>query len=623
MRDINQKSNKYLSKIERKHKSLRFRNYQMLCECGSGKPFLSCCFRSDHRYFNLEKYLEKLKEIKNRLLYYTIQRLQNDYENFKNLREICNNLMNSFGISKLGKDWTLSEGNLQAEIFFLETLLIDKIIPGSSMPLFQKYLQYYIKRASNYSKQCFHSLKNSQYSYYEVIEVRKYPGKYYNTWVKIKDLFTGKEYIIKDILVTSNLHIWDAIVGRLYKINDFNLFSTVGFILKPDNRKFFNRMLFIMWLKSLSNKKHDILNQLKLKYPNLEFEFINRGSSFTGKYLFNRSIRKFFKSKLEIIYKIFSKITNFSKENPFIINAPDGNSLIYSECICRIREENIEEIKNILKNIPDFYDEANHNNFDEDTFDYFIKKDDTELYEGMLNYDITPDKLINIRDDEIIANRIYEHFKRELTLNVSPIDLNNSINQQLNNITESNSARIGKLTIEGNNLKLTTYSKESMMNLINIIRNHIDQFIIKIEEPTFKPITDSLKENSEKREKYIDEYLHDIDYEYDDSSYRVTYPQENIIDKEYIIDLLENLDYFEQENFNLEFERYSRRLFFKKWLNKKIPLLMGKTPKECLFDEKMRPILIDLIKDLENSDDVAGFYNPNKSYSKFLELNLR
>ncbi|KKK40789.1 MAG: hypothetical protein Lokiarch_48700 [Candidatus Lokiarchaeum sp. GC14_75] len=65
-----------------------------------------------------------------------------------------------------------------------------------------------------------------------------------------------------------------------------------------------------------------------------------------------------------------------------------------------------------------------------------------------------------------------------------------------------------------------------------------------------------------------------------------------------------------------------RYYLMKRWVNQKIPLLGGKTPKESLRDTKNIHLLIGLIKERENDDDRNGEFNSNQTYSTYLGIDV-
>ncbi|MHA1150707.1 MAG: hypothetical protein ACTSR8_21000 [Promethearchaeota archaeon] len=64
-------------------------------------------------------------------------------------------------------------------------------------------------------------------------------------------------------------------------------------------------------------------------------------------------------------------------------------------------------------------------------------------------------------------------------------------------------------------------------------------------------------------------------------------------------------------------------LIIKKWINQKNPLLNGKTPKESIKDPKLRGLVLDLIKDFENTDNRRGQFDPEKTYKTAMGNKLR
>jgi len=602
--------------------------YREKCDCGSGKIFGKCCYRSDHRIFNLNRYLEKLKNIKLKMHDLVLARFIEDYKNIPEIREIADNLsddLNIYRFNQINNDiinrWVKpekSDESFRSAIRF-EALTIDWTLPGHDRKIFQESLQFYLRKASERAKKCYDSYSKSQFSFYEVIRVKKAEGATHNTWVLLRDLFTKKEYVMKDPLICSRLYIWNIVIGRLYRVAGFNLFSTSVFILNPDQHKKFNRVLFMFWLRDVIEKNPNVLEELNSKFPLFNRDFSHKYASFSGDYFYDSSIFTFLKQNSPLLIKIMDLMQLFAPEYPLIIKSPDRQDIVYAECVGELTSEKLIEAIEVLRSDTKYFREVPElDKTNKYSFDYFITYDESPINEEIIDKNITPKNLIQL-SKEAIVHKIQELFQKTIVFGATSIMSDWSMEQKVDameNINVGPKVRVGFVEIKRSRIKLVTYSKKSMQKLLKDIKKSLKLFILQLSAPTYTDILGRTQKQdfpydfSAKRSQEI----------YNNSIKFATKYQKEIYPLEKKLENNQTDDY-EEESLFWE-SRMMRHYLMKRWINQKIPLLGGKTPKESITDAKNIHLLIDLIKDRENDDDRRGEFDSNRTYSIYLGIDV-
>ena len=593
--------------------------YWEKCSCGSGLFFSKCCYRSDHRLFNLTRYVDKLKNIKLKMHDLVLARFLDEYKNIPEIGDIVDKLSDDLKIVRFnqipneilnGQVKTESSNEILAFAIWFETLAVDRTLPGHDKPIFQEFLKLYLYKATDRVKKCYNSYSKSQFSFYEVLKVKKAEGAICNTWVLIRDLFTKKEHIIKDPLICSRLCIWDIVIGRLYRVAGFNLFSTAVFILNPNQQKIFNRILFMFWIKDAVSKNPNVLRELKSKHPQLDTDFSHKYASFSRDYFYNNLIRKYLKLNSPILMELMNLMYQVAPQYPLIVKSPDKQGIFHAKSKGELFSEKViealEVIRSDIDNFREFPELDETNKF---SFDYFIDRDESAISEDIIDKTITPENLIKLSKESII-HKIHELFQKTIVFGATPIMLDWTMEQKveaMENINVGPKVRVGFVEIKRDRIKLVTYSKKSMKKLLKHMKTILKSFIVQLSPPIY---TDILEKS-----RYQSQYL--------SSKEKILSDEANIPH----IDNLTNLpeidfrDEYEEDILQLE-SRIMRYYLIKRWINQKIPLLEGKTPKESLTDTKNIHLLIDLIKERENADDRSGEFDSNRTYSTFLGIDV-
>ena len=594
------------------------------CGCGSGIIFGECCYRSDHRIFNLTRYLDKLKNIKLKMHDLVLDRFLEDYETNPEICDIADKLSDDLNVPRFnqlvndvlcGHPRIETPNEILASAIRFEALSVDWTLPGYKKPLFREFLQIYLRKASVRVKECYNSFSKSQFSCYEVIRVKKSEGAINNTWVLLRDLFTKKEYIMKDPLICMRLCIWDVVIGRLYRVAGFNLFSTSVFILDQEQHKAFNRILFVFWLKDEIPNNPTILNELKSKFPQLSRDFSHKYASFSGEYIYNGYIREFLKQNSPILIKLMTLINQIAPESPIIIKSPDRKDFLFAECVGElISEKLIKAIEVIRSDVKIFREVSEMDVPNEYSFDYFNVLDESPISEELFDNSITPENLIPLCKEAIVC-KIHELFQKTIVFGATALMSNWSMEQKVDameNINVGPKVRVGFVEIKRNRIKLVTYSKKSMEILFNHIKSILKPFLVQLSAPVYTDITENSREEGQLSERSRNLFSKEI-IEYNDLPY--------VEDLNKFSEM--NLENEEEEMDDLQIEsRAIRYNLMKRWINQKIPLLGGKTPKESVKDTKKVHLLIDLIKERENEDDKRGEFDPNRTFSTYLGIDI-
>jgi len=593
--------------------------YWEKCSCGSGLLFSKCCYRPDHRIFNLTRYIDKLKNIKLKMHDLVLIRFLDDYKNIPEIGVITDNLSDDLKIPRFNQILNdLSSGQVKIEspneilasAIRFETLAVDRTLPGHVKPIYQEFLQFYLLKASDRVKKCYSSYSKSQFSLYEVIKVKNAESAIGNSWVLIRDLFTKKEHVIKDPLICSRLCIWDIVIGRLYRVAGFNLFSTAVFILNPEQQKIFNRILFMFWLKGAVSKDPNVLMELKSKYPKLNTDFSHKYASFSRDYFYNNLVRKYLKQKSPILMEIMNLIHKVAPQYRSIIKSPDKQDIFFAKCKGDLSSEKVIEALEVIRSDIEYFREVP--GMDEPnklSFDYFIDHDESKIGEEIFDKNITPENLIKLSKESIV-HKIHELFQKTILFGATSIMSDWTMEQKveaMENINEGPKIRVGFVEIKKNRIKLVTYSKKSMRKLLKHIKTILKAFLVEISPPIYTDVMEKSRDQDQ----------------YHSSKEKIQSDEANLPHIDQLTNLPEIDFRNEGEEDLLQLEsRIMRYYLMKKWTNQKIPLLGGKTPKESLTDAKNIHLLIDLIKERENIDDRKGEFDSDRTYSTFLGINV-
>lgn len=633
MRRKGNKFTRYSSKNNKNQdkKNLERQNsyrYSEKCGCGSGLIFGKCCYRSDHRIYNLSRYFEKLKNIKLKINNFIQGKLLENYRTNPEICDIADKLSDdlkiprfSQSISDILNGWERVDSSTEnfASAIRLEALTIDWTLPGHNKPIFQEVQSSYFRKASDRIQECYISYSNSQFSYYEVIKVKKAEGSEHNTWILLRDKFTQKKCVIKDPLICSNLFIWDIVIGRLYIVAGFNLFSTSVFILHPEHQKQFNRILFMFWLKHMMAKNPEVLMKLESNYPEMKSDFSHRGASFSKEYIYNKQIHMFLKQNSPILAEIMNLMNQIAPKYPLIIKSPDMQDIIFAECAGELIADKITEAVNILRSDLKYFKEVPE--MDKPykySFDYLIPNVKTPIDEELINHIITPENLVNLNKEGIV-HKIHELLQKTLIFGATSIMLDSSIEQQLNaveNIHTGPKIRVGFVEIKRSQIKLVTYSKTSMEKLFTHIKTILKPFLVQLSFPIYNDVLSKSRIESQFSEYKQNSLLKEMTQVEEDDL-------EPIDDLVHLSNISFDYDEEEEKEEYLKFKSHvMRNYLMKRWINQKIPLLGGKSPKESLNDAKNLPLLIDLIKERENTDDREGQFDSNRAYSTYLGIDI-
>lgn len=583
------------------------RRFKELCGCGSEKPFIDCCYRPYHKSFNLIRLFNKLKDIKirlgNKATRHFFRLYQQDLSIKKESDELSKRLemqtimemfreimyLHSLSSPEQVNIFRYSEDPFKSAIHF-ETMVVDRIFPGHKFPLYQKIIKGYLKKSSSLEKECFQSYANSQFDIFEVIEVKKHVKRGLNSWFKLRNVFTGKKYEFKDPTFIGKIHIWDTIIGRLYRIDNFNLLSTSVLIINPRQKNIFLRILFyLLWHWELKINKKPYSSLIK-EYKPLIQDFSNYHLPLNSTLLFNPRLREYLKVDGPIIFEISSIFNQkISSITPNILS-PEGNIFLYTEAQGDIKPNSEHDVYTLLKQKSDrFQLNTSHLRISEEfSFDFIINKSNSLNLEGEKK--LTFEELAAFHKEQFF-DKIIEYCKD--TVIISKSWINKDLNKSIDQLYDTQKAVCGSVEYNGSKLLLATYSKESMVELQGLLGEILGNKLIYLEKK--KPI--------DFRDKKLMDKMEDYAYEVDKDLYDMvefTEEMDECIEEDY-----QNDDISIQKNIE---EKLYKQLI-KRWFDQPLPILQGKTPKKCINDPSMRLILIEIIKEQENFFDKKGYFN--------------
>ncbi len=590
------------------------------CGCGSGRIFKKCCYRSDHRIFNIVRYFDKLKNLKLRMHDFILSRfLQDEYFQDSDIQYLVDELSDKMRIPRFsqifyeiknGMDLSKKPEDIIPSAIHFETLIIDRVLPGHELPVFQEYLTSFLRKASARKLAWYKSYALSQFSLYEVIKVKKAKNALNYTWALLKNVFTGEIFEFKDPLLTCRVHIWDLIIGRRYEIAGFTLFSTSVFILIPSQQRLFNRILFIFCLKEEVARNSLAMVDIKSQYPQLFKYFSDEIPFLHGNFFRVPLLQAFLKRNSPVIIEILELVNAFSSDYPLIIKSPDGFAITYAKCKGALNPDRILDVVKILtEDEQHFIDISWSDTPDLFEFDYFVQNCNKAT---TVDVDFKPEILIGLSNDAIV-HRIYQFLQKVIYYSTASIHIDWTMDEKVDSLDipfEKSRVRGGFVKIKGAKLKLVTYSRESMKELREYIIDKFGSILTQISLPIFNNI------QGERREKESDAYFaEEMPFvKYDDEEDEDDKPtfDSNLDDNDNVIDAI-----------NLKEEsRLVKHYLDMKWLNSKIPALGGKSPKEAISDPDYFPLLLDLIKEIDNSADRKGEYEPSSSFSRMLNIKM-
>ncbi len=591
------------------------------CRCGSGKIFVECCFRSDHRVFNLRGYLEELKDIKISINNYVYRRFLQEYETNREIRDFSDKVSRQLKMMtvqayinqfKQGIEFRETDKDRATSAVHFETSCVDYTPKSIEKPLFKEALMFYLRKASQKEKEYIDSFASSQFSLYEVIDVRRADFSSHNTWVLLREVFTHKEYELKDPQITAQLSVWDMVFTRLYHIDGFNLLSTAALILSPEMQKAFNRILLVLWIKDVLKEGPHGIESLRDKYPSLFTAFPNKYASI-HRYFYHRSeIRRFLKRNAPLLFQakgIMRDLPSHITSPKF--KAPDDHELNYVECHGMLNPQKkhhfITKLRTRSERFIETSEQGHPGGF---KFDYVIprkKVSSSRTFDSAL----TPDDLIQCGIKELTHN-IFRFLQKSLQFQVKPltIDLNPKPRINIDDyLKERPQVKVGFIEIKDSEIFLTTYSEESMKNLRNYLR----------------------EECAEEVQELYPSTVHDLQDAREDPNSEASTPEPPPKAVSRFTDGRKSSDLSGDEIFPLSEDGSSEGEFFpmnsvrykERWCNRTLPILEGKTPKEAVDDPDLFLLLIDMVKEMENHNNKTFEYNPNKGCSALLNLDLK
>jgi hypothetical protein len=385
-------------------------------------------------------------------------------------------------------------------------------------------------------------------------------------------------------------------------------------------------------------------------FPDLMESLLNFSEPLNYFQAFNSDVQKFLKTNS---YKLLTIMNIINEPSPYSspkVLSPDGREFDFMEASGTLKPGVNMEIIEILDTHPQFrheitdYGEKNSKNPRiEIFFDFIVPR-----YEGVDDQNekthYSPHSLEKLLTQPVrgFFKQILSHTQKTLIINKTRFDLDRP-EQAMDNIETSSLVIGGSLKLVDTTLSLTAYSKESMDQLYKIVQNLLKTFIISL----LPPKSSNLK-NPENSKSIIYPYPStstnaddDLDLEeFDDEKEQIDQEafDEDSFNKENPIDFIpspisisassstKEFNFSENSSDSLtshEKDHIINRMMrhqMVKWLNKPLPILNNKSPRESVSDPMLRAKLIELIKDSEQQDDRNGIYDEANSLWKQLNL---
>jgi hypothetical protein len=253
------------------------------CGCGSGKPFKACCYRTDHQRFDLRNYMASYKNAMNRLRSAVQVKILAAYSRGEpDLRTAMDVLARKLQLQEPEKfieengvspdffrhDVSAPEDEFMSKVLYFEEIAFQYHMPGHQQPLFHELSQVALRKGAvkEFEKVAHDALVSGAYSAYGVLDVKTPSGAGRQKWVLLRDLFDGSLHEFKDPNFDIKMGKWDVIIGKLIVVNGFHTFETSYLTLEPRIRPFINRLLFLLYCKHEIEMEGKTMPNLKEKF---------------------------------------------------------------------------------------------------------------------------------------------------------------------------------------------------------------------------------------------------------------------------------------------------------------------------------------------------------------------
>jgi hypothetical protein len=669
-------------------KSYKFRKYDRLkpitsessdkleksqvCNCGSGKTFGECCYRQAHPKFDVNAYLERLKDhklmIHDRIF---VEICKKYFEGTTELRTWIDSQVQAFDFEDLEEILSPYEEEFDPDQEFIfrlslvvEKLGIDSIFPDQTTTIIQKLTPVLKVKANEIRQEIIESYAKSEIAIYEVVSVRYQPGTDIPGSYLLKELCTGEIFEFKDTSIADRIGLWDYLIGRRYRADGFVLFSTSMITLKPHQKAVFNRLLIYFWLRAEFNSKvnsptaksAEVLVDLKKIHPDLFEYFPHIDFNMELPALYNAAFKNFIKTHSEILYTIIKLTSIYSEKLKPEIYSPDGNRLEFCETEAKLVEENrLNLIKHILCDPSVFHCESDAplttQNSEMVKFGFYLPAVELPERKAIANAQkmVPLEEALLMAKDEF-AHCLFERSIKKLLFQAESITTIEAINLRTNKISTQVSSedkenvvrhliqgervRLGSVEIENNIFRLNTFSQQSMHRLLKTFEPIIDRFDLRFSPVDISSMEDDVEdadlfeEDEEDEEEFeerweaensiSDAIINNSPFLISHSSYSSTILHQNLHrQSQPQVQSSYGSNYSDLRN-NAALDQDLLRRMTYEWLKTPLPALNGLTPQQGLNDQKFRPYVIQLMKEHE-AEWVQKDY-PLKEIRKILHL---
>ncbi|HME55533.1 MAG TPA: hypothetical protein VKM55_25230 [Candidatus Lokiarchaeia archaeon] len=578
------------------------------CKCGSGKPFKSCCFRPDHQVYNLSAYFKRLKSIKERINTRVTTALLTRYKNGDpSITKAADELSEAMGAPRLVPlAFKAAEGEksaiLTASIHY-EALVLDQVLPGHGTSIFMEFAGKKTSPNNPLEEQFITSYAGSKISIYEVIAVKSGNRSGKNSWFLLRDKFSGSTHEFKDPLFTGMLQIWDIVIGRPYFIDNFMIFSTSVLTIPASEVQLFDRLLLLCWgnavVYSASNESIEILDNLERQFAT---SFKEERISLAHVGLYGTDLRQFLSTHSWIVKQVHDLLLGISRDFPPLMKAPDGNPVELVTIKARIKPGCGGELLERFKSEPKHFEVHDDENEQDFSIAYLVDvtgtiPDNKPVLEFATLRNLPPHEF---------ARALGMAYQRTFVIGSTSVALDESdqiLASKAMHMIDKKRVHGGSVSREGDFVEIFTYSRAAMPGLEAIVRQIAGDLITSFSAPEYNNEFETLGPKKRLLDdlQTLQEIGNDVETDIDEGD-----------ESEH-----EHVDLDENQTTMMNLSKAVERKMHLLWLDQPLPALKGKTPRESVEIPEIRPILIDLAKEMDNAN---GRNKQKRKFPSYIEL---
>ena len=486
---------------------------------------------------------------------------------------------------------------------FHESLGLHQVLPGHARVLYEEVFLARIARASPLEQEVYDAFRQSQYSLYEVVSVRKNATTGQTEWCLLRDLFTGKRYEYSDPALAGTFLIWDVILGRMYTVSGTNLFSAFAMNVKANQAFAFNRLLLYYWAHWETDRNHLTLRELAEKYPAPFRDFNNFDRNLAGSQLFNERLRNFLRWDCPVVWELFYAMNYLGVKQDSETLAPDGRPFAFVRTEGLLRGGCDEEVCRLLRANPRRFREGKHPFLEYYAYEFYSFEftalpeslDQQPIHRGT-QADLDFEKLFCLPVAEFKTHM--DQILREIILFGFTPERAPVIDNPLYNAMPFREIA-GFIDVGDDKISCTAYSEGAMSRLCAELESILEELF-----PVMEPVKQLDSAPKLKRPKYRPRGK-----KAGGNAYGVNGPDPSEA---------------KEDPRGLKLYRFDARdageSGKRAWVERPHPLMELKSPAEFANDPATRSELVEMVKQIENFEDYQGRYDSTFTYWAALGL---